>query len=94
MLASTESQTTKVSIAVNFESQQNLRVKNLKMSTLSLQLNDTLPLFQLYSFITSICPLGLKGPFSENAPTPTEEQPGPFQYENKREPNILNFTIF
>jgi hypothetical protein len=36
-----------------------------------------LPLFQLYWFLTSTSPLGLKGPFSENAPTPKEEQPGP-----------------
>lgn len=28
--------------------------------------------------MTNLFPLGLKGPFSENAPTPTEEQPGPF----------------
>lgn len=35
------------------------------------------PLFQLYSFLTSTLPLGLNGPFSENAPTPTDEQPGP-----------------
>jgi hypothetical protein len=35
------------------------------------------PLFQLYSFLTSALPLGLNGPFSENAPTPTDEQPGP-----------------
>jgi len=37
------------------------------------------PLFQLYSFFTSTCPLGLKGPFSEKAPTPSEEHPGPTQ---------------
>jgi hypothetical protein len=37
----------------------------------------TLPLFQLYWFLTSTSPLGLNGPFSENAPTPKEEQPGP-----------------
>lgn len=36
-----------------------------------------LPLFQLYSFRSRTCPFGLKGPFSENAPTPIEEQPGP-----------------
>lgn len=36
-----------------------------------------LPLFQLYWFLTSTSPLGLNGPFSENAPTPKEEQPGP-----------------
>ena len=35
------------------------------------------PLFQLYSFLTSALPLGLNGPFSEKAPTPTDEQPGP-----------------
>jgi len=35
------------------------------------------PLFQLYSFLINTFPFGLKGPFSENAPTPTEEQPGP-----------------
>jgi hypothetical protein len=35
------------------------------------------PLFQLYSFLNSTCPLGLKGPFSEKAPTPSDEQPGP-----------------
>jgi lipoprotein-anchoring transpeptidase ErfK/SrfK len=34
-------------------------------------------LFQLYSFFTSTCPLGLNGPFSEKAPTPSEEHPGP-----------------
>ena len=37
----------------------------------------TIPLFQLCSFLTSTFPLGLNGPFSENAPTPNEEQPGP-----------------
>jgi hypothetical protein len=37
------------------------------------------PLFQLYSFLTRPLPLGLNGPFSENAPTPTDEQPGPTQ---------------
>ena len=35
------------------------------------------PLLQLYSFLIRTFPCGLKGPFSENAPTPTEEQPGP-----------------
>lgn len=37
----------------------------------------SLPLFQLYSFLTRTFPLGLKGPCSTNAPAPTEEQPGP-----------------
>jgi hypothetical protein len=35
------------------------------------------PVFQLNWFLTKASPLGLKGPFSENAPTPREEQPGP-----------------
>lgn len=37
------------------------------------------PLFQLYSLLTRALPLGLNGPFSENAPTPTDEHPGPTQ---------------
>ena len=48
-----------------------------------------LPLFQLYSFLTSNSPLGLNGPFSENAPTPREEQPGPANQTTKiHHPNI------
>jgi len=44
---------------------------------------NEVPLFQLCSFLTRTSPLGLKGPFSENAPTPREEQPGPVQNKNK-----------
>ena len=51
-----------------------------------------LPLFQLYWFLTSTSPLGLKGPFSENAPTPKEEQPGPANkkpdIQNPNRPNV------
>lgn len=57
---------------------------------------NQLPLFQLYSFLTNISPLGLKGPFSLNAPTPTEEHPGPVEEnqehsEIKRRPLSLFF---
>jgi hypothetical protein len=38
------------------------------------------PLFQLCSFLIRTLPFGLKGPFSENAPTPREEHPGPTKY--------------
>jgi len=38
------------------------------------------PLFQLCSFLIRTLPSGLKGPFSENAPNPREEQPGPTKY--------------
>lgn len=41
------------------------------------QKKKKVPLFQLYSFLIRNSPFGLKGPFSENAPTPREEQPGP-----------------
>lgn len=44
--------------------------------------NSVVPLFQLYSFLIRNSPFGLKGPFSENAPTPREEQPGPEQNTN------------
>ena len=43
-----------------------------------------IPLFQLYSFFTSTCPLGLNGPFSEKAPTPSDEHPGPTEPRNLR----------
>lgn len=36
-----------------------------------------LPLFQLNEFFTRPFLVGLKGPCSEKAPWPTEEQPGP-----------------
>ena len=35
------------------------------------------PLFQLYSFLTRLSPLGLRGPCSTKAPAPIDEQPGP-----------------
>lgn len=51
----------------------------LKKKTFSLSFPclDLVPVFQLCSFLTRSSPSGLKGPFSENAPTPREEQPGP-----------------
>jgi len=44
-----------------------------------------LPLFQLNSFFTKTFPFGLKGPFSENAPTPREEHPGPTPTQGEKE---------
>lgn len=49
-----------------------------------------LPLFQLCSFLTNTSPLGLNGPFSENAPTPREEQPGP-EITNHQDPERFHF---
>lgn len=48
-----------------------------KNGKIFLKNNVISPLFQLCSFITRPSPLGLNGPFSENAPTPSEEHPGP-----------------
>ena len=39
-----------------------------------------IPLFQLYSFLTRLSPLTLKGPCSRKAPA-TDEQPGPMKRE-------------
>ena len=39
-----------------------------------------IPLFQLYSFLTRLSPLTLKGPCSRKAPV-TDEQPGPTKRE-------------
>ena len=40
-----------------------------------------IPLFQLYSFLTRLSPLTLKGPCSRKAPPPIDEQPGPTKRE-------------
>lgn len=45
-----------------------------------------IPLFQLYWFFNKTLPLGLKGPCSTNAPSPTDEQPGP-AIKNKKKIN-------
>lgn len=50
------------------------------------------PLFQLCSFLTSPFPLGLKGPFSENAPTPKDEQPGPANNNHTIQTNYHKHT--
>lgn len=54
---------------------------------------STLPLFQLYSFLANISPLGLNGPFSEKAPTPKEEQPGPAKKIKQRNLSKSNSII-
>lgn len=49
-----------------------------------------LPLFQLYSFLSNVSPLGLKGPCSQKAPAPIDEQPGP---TNPRNYNLSRYRI-
>jgi len=50
--------------------------------------------FQLNWFLTKASPLGLNGPFSENAPTPREEQPGPSKQHEKKFNFSQNFKFF
>lgn len=80
-----------IEFELSFTDQQLYNIQNYEENGLIDK--EKIPRFQLYSFSTKTSPFGLNGPFSENAPTPREEQPGPAKdpLRNKfQEPRITS----